>query len=107
MRAEAEVGPTGVDLRFLGRMEFAGGVTGEFECGIAMPETSLLEVTGEAGRCGWTIRGTGAGQASTRTRCSSRTSSERFASAVRRWLPGEEIVRQAAALEALMASAGI
>ena len=44
VRAEAEVGPTGVDLRFLGRMEFAGGVTGEFECGIAMPETSLLEV---------------------------------------------------------------
>ena len=40
-----------------------------------------------AGRCGWTIRGTDGGRASTRTRCSSRTSPARSATAVRRWLP--------------------
>ena len=49
VEADAEVGPTGVDLHFRGRMAFAGGVTGEFECGVAMPETHLLEVVGEGG----------------------------------------------------------
>ncbi len=107
VRAEAEVGPTGVDLRFLGRMEFAGGVAGEFECGIAMPETSLLEVTGEAGTLRlddpWHGRGQGVDPYALQL--------EDFVGAVRErrapLIAGEEIVRQAAALEALMASAGI
>ena len=86
--AEAEVGPTGVDLRFRGRMEFAGGVDGRVR--VRHRDAGDQPAGGDrrgAGRCGWTIRGTGAGRASTRTRCSSRTSSGRFASAVRRWLP--------------------
>ncbi|HVG68754.1 MAG TPA: hypothetical protein VM785_11190 [Gaiellales bacterium] len=88
-------------------MEFAGGVTGEFECGIAMPETSLLEVTGEAGTLRlddpWHGRGQGVNPYALQL--------EDFVGAVRErrapLVAGEEIVRQAVALEALMASAGI
>ena len=104
---EAEVGPTGVDLRFRGRMEFARGVTGEFECGIAMPETSLLEVIGDAGTMRlddpWHGRGQGVDPYALQL--------EDFVGAVRDGraplVAGEEIVRQAAVMEALMASAGI
>jgi predicted dehydrogenase len=105
--AEAEVGPMGVDLRFRGRMEFARGVTGEFECGIAMPETSLLEVIGDAGTMRlddpWHGRGQGVDPYALQL--------EDFVGAVRDGraplVAGEEIVRQAAVMEALMASAGI
>ena len=105
--AEAEVGETGVDMRFRASMSFPGGVAGEFECGIAMPETSLLEVTGDAGTLRlddpWHGRGQGVDAYALQL--------EDFVRAVRDGRPplvsGEEIVRQAAAIEALMAAAGI
>ena len=78
-------------------MEFARGVTGEFECGIAMPETSLLEVIGDAGTMRlddpWHGRGQGVDPYALQL--------EDFVGAVRDGRPplvsGEEIVRQAAA----------
>ena len=107
VEADAEVGPTGVDLRLRGRMWFAGGVTGAFECGIATPETHLLEVTGDGGTLRlddpWLGREQGVDAYALQL--------EDFAGAVRDGRPplvsGEEIVRQAAAIDALMASAGI
>jgi predicted dehydrogenase len=44
------VGPTGVDVRFTGALEFAGGVTGEFHCAFDVPYASVLEAVGSAGR---------------------------------------------------------
>jgi predicted dehydrogenase len=107
VEAEAEVGETGVDLRFSASMAFPGGVTSRFECGIAMPETSLLEVAGDEGTLRledpWHGRGHGVDPYALQL--------EDFAGAVRDGRPplvsGEEIVRQAAAIEALRASAGI
>jgi predicted dehydrogenase len=88
-------------------MWFAGGVTGAFECGIATPETHLLEVTGDGGTLRlddpWLGREQGVDAYALQL--------EDFAGAVRDGRPplvsGEEIVRQAAAIDALMASAGI
>jgi predicted dehydrogenase len=107
VEATADVGPTGVDLHLDGRMTFAGGVVGEFECGIAMPEAHLLEVVGEAGSVRldhpWVGESTGVDAYALQL--------EDFVAAVRDGRPplvsGEEIVAQAAAIEALMDSAGI
>ncbi len=41
--------PTGVDLRFSGRLRFAGGIEAEFECGFDAPRSSRLEVEGTDG----------------------------------------------------------
>jgi xylose dehydrogenase (NAD/NADP) len=105
--AEADVGPTGVDLRFRGRVAFAGGVSGEFECGIAMPETHLLEVIGEKGSVRlddpWVGATTGVDAYALQL--------EDFVAAVREGrrplVSGDEIGAQAAALEALLTSTGI
>jgi predicted dehydrogenase len=43
------VGPTGVDVRFTGVLQFADGVFGEFHCGFDLPEDSGLEVIGSNG----------------------------------------------------------
>jgi predicted dehydrogenase len=40
---------TGVDLRFSGRLCFAGGIEAEFECGFDAPRSSRLEVEGTEG----------------------------------------------------------
>jgi len=107
VEATADVGPTGVDLHLDGRMTFAGGVVGELECGIAMPETHLLEVVGEDGSVRlehpWVGESTGMDAYALQL--------EDFVAAVRDGRPplvsGEEIVAQATAIEALMVSAGI
>jgi D-xylose 1-dehydrogenase (NADP+, D-xylono-1,5-lactone-forming) len=40
------VGPTGVDLRFVGTLEFAGGLLAQFTCGMDLPFSAGLEVVG-------------------------------------------------------------
>jgi len=40
------VGPTGVDVRFVGVLEFPGGVTAEFRCGFDLPYEGALEAIG-------------------------------------------------------------
>jgi D-xylose 1-dehydrogenase (NADP+, D-xylono-1,5-lactone-forming) len=41
--------PSGVDVRFSGMLVFAGGVMGLFDCGLDVPDNSLLEVVGSQG----------------------------------------------------------
>jgi predicted dehydrogenase len=41
--------PTGVDLRFSGKLRFAGGIEAELECGFDAPRESRLEVEGTDG----------------------------------------------------------
>jgi predicted dehydrogenase len=43
------VGPTGVDLRFTGLLQFPGDVFGEFHCGFDLPEESGVEAIGSKG----------------------------------------------------------
>ena len=43
------VGPSGVDVRFLGTLHFAGDVLAHFECGFDVPSSSRLEVVGSQG----------------------------------------------------------
>jgi D-xylose 1-dehydrogenase (NADP+, D-xylono-1,5-lactone-forming) len=40
------VGPTGVDVRFLGTLEFRGGLLAHFTCGLDIPFSARLEVVG-------------------------------------------------------------
>jgi D-xylose 1-dehydrogenase (NADP+, D-xylono-1,5-lactone-forming) len=40
------VGPTGVDVRFLGTLQFPGSVLAHFACGMDMPYSARLEVVG-------------------------------------------------------------
>jgi predicted dehydrogenase len=40
------VGPTGVDVRFLGTLQFPGAVLAHFACGMDMPFSAYLEVVG-------------------------------------------------------------
>jgi predicted dehydrogenase len=40
---------TGVDLRFTGKLRFAGGIEAEFECGFDAPRSSRLEIEGTEG----------------------------------------------------------
>jgi predicted dehydrogenase len=40
------VGPTGVDVRFLGTLEFPGGLLAHFTCGMDIPFSARLEVVG-------------------------------------------------------------
>jgi predicted dehydrogenase len=40
---------TGVDLRFSGKLRFAGGIEARFECGFDAPRASLLEIEGTNG----------------------------------------------------------
>ena len=42
------VGPTGVDVRFLGTLQFPGNVFAHFLCGMDVPFSSRLEVVGSA-----------------------------------------------------------
>ena len=49
VQGEQVVGAAGVDVRFSGSMEFADGVTGEFECGLDLPSRDELEVVGSDG----------------------------------------------------------
>jgi xylose dehydrogenase (NAD/NADP) len=46
---EQVTGPTGVDVVFAGTMRFAGGVVGEFDCGLVLPSRDELEVMGGDG----------------------------------------------------------
>jgi predicted dehydrogenase len=43
------VGPTGVDIRFVGLLQFAGDVVAEFHCGFDLPHGSGLEAIGSDG----------------------------------------------------------
>jgi xylose dehydrogenase (NAD/NADP) len=43
-------GTTGVDLSFVGVLEFPGGVLGEFHCGFDLPDASGLEAIGSEGQ---------------------------------------------------------
>jgi predicted dehydrogenase len=43
-------GATGVDVGFVGVLEFAGGTLGEFHCGFDLPEGNGLEAIGSEGR---------------------------------------------------------
>jgi xylose dehydrogenase (NAD/NADP) len=43
-------GPTGVDLGFVGVLEFPGGVLAEFHCAFDLPDASGLEAIGSEGR---------------------------------------------------------
>ena len=43
------IGPTGVDIRFAGLLQFAGGVLAEFHCGFDLPYGSGLEAIGSEG----------------------------------------------------------
>ncbi|MBA3364530.1 MAG: Gfo/Idh/MocA family oxidoreductase [Actinobacteria bacterium] len=47
--AEQVVGPTGVDLRFVGTMRFPGDVLAQFDCGLDLPGRSGLEAVGSGG----------------------------------------------------------
>jgi D-xylose 1-dehydrogenase (NADP+, D-xylono-1,5-lactone-forming) len=47
--AQQVIGPTGVDVSFAGTLAFAGGVTGQFVCGLALPDRDELEVIGTEG----------------------------------------------------------
>jgi xylose dehydrogenase (NAD/NADP) len=47
--AQQEVGPSGVDVRFVGALAFPGGVLAHFDCGFHVPDRSQLEVVGSAG----------------------------------------------------------
>lgn len=47
--AEQVIGPTGVDLRFVGTMRFTGGVLAQFDCAFDLPGRSGLEVVGAEG----------------------------------------------------------
>jgi predicted dehydrogenase len=42
-------GPSGVDLRFAGFLQFSGGTSGFFDCGLDLPSRSCLEVVGTRG----------------------------------------------------------
>ena len=46
---EQVIGPTGVDVVFGATMRFAGGVMGQFDCGLALPERDELEAMGDEG----------------------------------------------------------
>ena len=43
------IGATGVDVRFVGTLGFAGDVLAHFDCGFDVPDNSGLEVVGSAG----------------------------------------------------------
>jgi D-xylose 1-dehydrogenase (NADP+, D-xylono-1,5-lactone-forming) len=43
------VGPSGVDVRFTGTLVFPGDLLAHFDCGIDVPDNSLLEVVGSRG----------------------------------------------------------
>jgi len=43
------VGPTGVDIRFLGTLEFPGNLLASFTCGMDIPYSTGLEVVGSEG----------------------------------------------------------
>jgi predicted dehydrogenase len=46
---EQVVGPSGVDLRFVGTLVFAGGLLGHFDCGFDLPSRQELVVVGSEG----------------------------------------------------------
>jgi predicted dehydrogenase len=43
------VAPSGVDIRFSGMLVFGGDVLAHFDCGLDVPDNSLLEVVGSQG----------------------------------------------------------
>jgi xylose dehydrogenase (NAD/NADP) len=47
--AQQDVGPSGVDVRMVGTLSFAGGVLAHFDCGFHVPDRSSLEVVGSTG----------------------------------------------------------
>ncbi len=47
--AQQTLGPTGVDVRFVATMRFAGGVLGHFDCGLDVPDRQELEAVGSEG----------------------------------------------------------
>jgi predicted dehydrogenase len=47
--AQQDVGPSGVDVRVVGTLSFAGGVLAHFDCGFHVPDRSSLEVVGSTG----------------------------------------------------------
>jgi xylose dehydrogenase (NAD/NADP) len=47
--ARQVVGPSGVDVRFTGLLVFPGDVPAHFDCGLDVPDNSLLEVVGSRG----------------------------------------------------------
>jgi predicted dehydrogenase len=47
--AQQETGPSGVDVRMVGTLSFAGGVLAHFDCGFHVPDRSQLEVVGSEG----------------------------------------------------------
>jgi predicted dehydrogenase len=46
---EQVIGPTGVDVVFAATMRFKGGVAGQFDCGLVLPERDELEAIGDGG----------------------------------------------------------
>jgi xylose dehydrogenase (NAD/NADP) len=46
---EQVIGPTGVDVVFAATMRFTGGVVGEFDCGLVLPDRDELEAIGDGG----------------------------------------------------------
>ena len=50
--AQRVVGPTGVDIGFVGTLDFGSGVLAHIDSGFGMPERSRLEVVGTAGTLG-------------------------------------------------------
>ena len=47
--AEQTLGPTGVDVAFVGTLRFAGDVVAQIDCGLVVPERDELEAVGEQG----------------------------------------------------------
>jgi predicted dehydrogenase len=43
------IGPTGVDVAFVGQMRFASGVFAQFDCGFCAPYRTMVEVVGSDG----------------------------------------------------------
>ena len=46
---EQVIGPTGVDVVFAATMRFPGGVMGQFDCGLVLPDRDELEAIGDGG----------------------------------------------------------
>jgi xylose dehydrogenase (NAD/NADP) len=46
---EQVIGPTGIDVVFVATMRFTGGVVGEFDCGLVLPDRDELEAIGDGG----------------------------------------------------------